>query len=151
MMRELPHTAVDDVASDRNHVGTQAIHSIDDRLHKIPFDGGTDVDVADLGDCEALQLWRKIGQRHFHADNRGYAARHEESDQSDDRCEHHHSDGGTANPSTLPLRRQHKGRNYEAYFANQSQDQQPREEAYGEGRKQNRPRAAVPACPEAVG
>ena len=103
-----------------------------------------------LGDCEALQLWRKIGQRHFHVDNRGHAARHEESDQGDDRCEHHHSDGGTANPSTLPLRR-HKSRNYEAYFANQSQDQQPREEAHRQERKQDRPPAAVRASPEAVG
>jgi hypothetical protein len=37
MMREFQHAAVDDVASDRNHVGTQAIHSIDDRLHKFRY------------------------------------------------------------------------------------------------------------------
>src|SRR4029453_18821726 len=78
MMRELQHAAVDDVAGDRNHVGTQAIHPIDDGLHEIPFDGGADVDVTDLGDGEALELWRKIGQRYFHVDHRGDAARYEE-------------------------------------------------------------------------
>ena len=81
-----------------------AIHSLDDRLHEIPLDGGSNVDIADLGDREALQWRRKIGERHLHIDHRSHAARHEESDQCNGRRERHDSDGGNANPGLLVLR-----------------------------------------------
>ena len=80
-MREVAHAAVDDVAGDRNHVGTKRFTRSTIASTKFALDGRAHVDVADLRDGEALQLRRKIGQRHFHADNAGHAARHEESDQ----------------------------------------------------------------------
>ena len=104
VLREIAHAAIDDIAGDRNHVRPEAIHSLDDRLHEITLDGGSYVDVADLGDREALQWRRKIGERHLHVDHRSHTARHEESDCCDRRCERHDSNGGNANPGLLVLR-----------------------------------------------
>ena len=104
MLREVAHAAIDQISGDRDHVHPEAIHSLDDRLHEIPLDGGSNVDIADLGDREALQWRRKIGERHLHIDHRSHAARHEESDQCNGRRERHDSDGGNANPGLLVLR-----------------------------------------------
>ncbi len=103
VVREVRHAAVDDIAGDRDHVGLQEIHPIDDRFDEIPLDGLPDMDVADLGDGEALQRFGKTSERHFHVHYRRDPARHEETDERDRRRERHDGDGRDADPGLVGI------------------------------------------------
>ena len=109
------------------------------------------MDIADLGDREALKLLRKIGQRHVHIDHRSHAARHEKPHLGDRRCERHHADRRHTSPGLVALRRERKGRHHQAHVAKKGEDQQPREETHGERRKQYGPRTAILPNSEPLG
>ncbi len=151
VVREVLHVAVDDIAGDRDHVGFQEIDPVDDRFDEIPVDGLPDMDVADLGDGETLQLFRKTGERHFHVHYRRDPARHKETDERDRRRERHDSDGRDADPGLMSFLGQRKGGRDQAHVASCGQDQQVREETHREPRKHHRPRAAIVPNPESLG
>ena len=65
--------SVDQITGDGHHVCLQTIDPVHDALQVLGLDGGTDVDVADLGYGKALQgLWQ-VGNRHIHLHNRSGA------------------------------------------------------------------------------
>jgi len=74
MARQLGHAAVDQVAGDGHQVGRHPVDAVDDGLQVRPLDGRSDVDVADLGDGEALQGGRQPGDGHLDRDGAGRAA-----------------------------------------------------------------------------
>ncbi len=151
VVREVLHAAVDDIAGDRDHVGLQAIDPFDDRGYEIALDGLPDMDIADLGDGETLQLFGKTGERHFHVHDRCDPARHKETDERNGRRERHDSDSRDADPGLVDLRGQRKGGRDQAHVAKEGQDQQVREETHREPRKHHRPRAAIVPDPKSLG
>ena len=61
MRPQVVDTAVDQVAGDGHHVGTQRIDTVDDALHVGVADRRADMDVGDLGDAEAVQGFGQAG------------------------------------------------------------------------------------------
>ncbi len=151
VVREVRHAAVDDIAGDRDHVGPQQIDPIDNRFDEIPLDGLPDVDVADLGNGEALQLFGKTGERHIHVHHRCDPARHKETDKRNGRRERHDAESRDADPRLVSFLGQRKGGRDQAHVASCGQDQQPREKAHRQPREQHRPRAAIVPDPESLG
>ena len=70
---KLSHAAVDEVAGDGDHVRAESVHRIDDPLEVIALDRRADVEVADLGDAEAVQRRRQPGDRNVDAPDRARA------------------------------------------------------------------------------
>ena len=151
VVREVLHAAVDDIAGDRDHIGLQAIDPFDDRSYEIALDGLPDMDVADLGDGEALQLFGKTSERHLHVHYRRDPARHKETDERNRRRERHDADRRDADPGLVSFLGQRKGGRDQAHVAEDRQDQQPREKAHRQPRKHHRPRAAIVPNPKSLG
>ena len=81
---EVAHRAVDQVAGDGDDVDLEAVDGIDDRLDVRPLDRRPDVDVADLGDREAVERRGQAGDRNVDPDDARGAARVDEAPQGDD-------------------------------------------------------------------
>ncbi|CUI34011.1 Uncharacterised protein [Achromobacter xylosoxidans] len=64
--RQLLDTAIHHVAGDRDHVRRQFVDGVDDGLHIASLDGRADVDIADLGNGESVQVGRQAADGHIH-------------------------------------------------------------------------------------
>ena len=58
-MAQMFHFTVDQIAGEGDEIGGQRLDFGYDLLEKIPLDGETDVNIADLGDAEAFHRGRK--------------------------------------------------------------------------------------------
>ena len=90
------HAAVDQVAGDRHQVGLEVIDGLDDAFDVALADGGSDVEVADLDDGEAVQRRGQVRERNGNRDDAGPAPRIGKAQHSHHQPEHRHGFGRRA-------------------------------------------------------
>ena len=79
--------AVHQVAGHGDHVRLQTVHRIDDSVQVLALDRRADVDVADLGDAEAVQRRGEVRDRDVHAFDASAPARVDETGHGGERGE----------------------------------------------------------------
>src|SRR6202030_2997655 len=65
--REIGEGEIDQVAGEQNQVSAQLVGRLDDRRQHPRREETAAVDVADVGDFEAVKIGREIGHRDAHA------------------------------------------------------------------------------------
>ncbi|MNY46831.1 hypothetical protein D3C86_1820510 [compost metagenome] len=90
MIGQLAHRAVHQVAGHGHRIGLQLVHAVHDAVQVGLLDRRADVDIADLGDGEAVQRLGQVGNRHIHLDHPGQPARIEIADHADEQRQSQH-------------------------------------------------------------
>src|SRR5258706_405339 len=151
VVREVADRAVDEIAGDRDHVGAEPVHALDDLLDERPLDRRPHVQVADLRDGEAFERCVQPRDGHLDLDHARDAPRHDESDDGDGDGEPHHSERGDPRPRFERLGRKDELRSEESHVASQGEHEEPRKEPGRDPRREDRPRAPIATAAEAFG
>ena len=82
MRGKLGNAAIDHVARDGDQVGSQTVHTVDNRRNIVTLDGRPDMDIADLNNREARKWRWQTRERNVDAHDACHPARIDETDQS---------------------------------------------------------------------